>query len=82
MLAVSEKGKLQYVMKLGLEGVSEESLKIITEDLKPFRARSTTISSPYNGKWVKPVVKCRIGHDGLNEDGRPTNPKYDQLILP
>lgn len=75
-------GKLRYAQKLGLDGLDAESLKKITEDLKPYRSKSPAVSSPYGGKWVKPVVKCRISHEGLNEDTRAINPQFDSLILP
>ena len=75
-------GKLRFAQKLGIEGFSSEQLAQITEQLKPFRASSTAVTSPYGGKWVKPVAKCRVEHEGLNADARPINPKYQKIILP
>lgn len=75
-------GPLRYSQKLGIEGFSPEELAKISEQLKPYRVRSTTVSSPYGGKWVKPVAKCRVDHEGLNSDERPINPKFQRVILP
>ena len=82
LAATTTPGKFRYAQKLGLDGLDAESLKKITEDLKPYRSKSPAVSSPYGGKWVKPVVKCRISHEGLNEDTRAINPQFDSLILP
>lgn len=82
LAAAAGPGKLRYAQKLGLDGLSDEALKKITEDLKPFRSRSAAVSSPYGGKWVKPVVKCRVTHEGINDDTRAINPQFDSLILP
>ena len=75
-------GKLRFAQKLGIDGFSSEQLAQITEQLKPYRASSTAVTSPYGGKWVKPVAKCRVEHEGLNTDARPINPKYQKIILP
>ncbi len=75
-------GKLRFSQKMGIEGFSTEQLSQITEQLKPFRASSAAVTSPYGGKWVKPVAKCRVEHEGLNADERPINPKYQKIILP
>ena len=75
-------GKLRFSQKLGIEGFSSKQLAQITEQLKPYRANSAAVTSPYGGKWVKPVAKCRVEHEGLNADERPINPKYQKVILP
>ena len=67
---------------MGIEGFSSKQLAQITEQLKPYRANSAAVTSPYGGKWVKPVAKCRVEHEGLNADERPINPKYQKVILP
>ena len=75
-------GPLRFSQKLGIDGLSSEELTQISEQLKPYRVRNAAISSPYGGKWVKPVAKCRVDHEGLNADERPINPKFQKLILP
>lgn len=78
----SAQGKLRYAQKLGLDDLDAETLKKITTDLQPFRTRNPAVSSQYGGKWVRPVVKCRVSHEGLNDDTRAINPRFDSLILP
>ncbi len=75
-------GPLRFSQKLGIEGFSAEELAQISDQLKPYRVRNSAISSPYGGKWVKPVVKCRVDHEGINTDQRPINPKFQKVILP
>ncbi len=75
-------GKLRYSLKLGLDGISSEALAHLREQFKPYRASSAAVTSPYGGKWVKPVAKCRVDHEGLNADDRPINPKFRKVILP
>ena len=75
-------GPLRFAQKLGLEGLDSAQLKTISDQLKPFRSRSAALASPYGGKWVKPVVKCRVEHEGLNSESRPSNPKFQSIVLP
>ncbi len=75
-------GPLRFVQKLGLDGLSSEQLAMMSEQLKPYRVRNAAIASPYGGKWVKPVAKCRVEHEGLNADSRPTNAKFQSVVLP
>ncbi len=75
-------GPLRFSQKLGIDGLSTEELAQISEQLKPYRVKNSAISSPYGGKWVKPVAKCRVDHEGLNADERPINPKFQKVILP
>ena len=75
-------GKLRYSLKLGLDGISSEALAHLREQFKPYRASSAAVTSPYGGKWVKPVAKCRVDHEGLNADEKPINPKFRKVILP
>ena len=75
-------GPLRFSQKLGIEGFSSEELSKISEQLKPYRVKNSAISSPYGGKWVKPVAKCRVDHEGLNAEERPINPKFQKVILP
>jgi hypothetical protein len=75
-------GPLRFSQKLGIEGFSTEELAKISEQLKPYRVKNSAISSPYGGKWVKPVAKCRVDHEGLNAEERPINPKFQKVILP
>ena len=76
------KGSLRYAQKLGLDGMSAEQLEEINAQLKPYRTRSAAIASPYGGKWVKPVAKCRVEHEGLSSDSRPSSPKFQRVVLP
>ncbi len=82
LATIGDTGKLRFSQKLGIEGFSSKQLAQITEQLKPYRANSAAVTSPYGGKWVKPVAKCRVEHEGLNADERPINPKYQKVILP
>ena len=83
LLATKTKtGSLKFFQKLALDSLDDEELKKLNEDLKSYRAKVPAIRSPYVGKWVKPVVKCRVAHDGMNSEERPTNPVYHSLILP
>lgn len=75
-------GKLRFSQKLGLDGVGSEELAEMREQLKPYRSSSAAVTSPYGGKWVKPVAKCRVDHEGLNADNRPSNPKFKKVIMP
>lgn len=75
-------GALKFFQKLALDSLNDKELKQLNEDLKPFRTRTPAIRSPYVGKWVKPVVVCRVAHDGLNTEERPTNPEFHSLVLP
>ncbi len=75
-------GKLRYSLKLGLEGINSEALAHLREQFKPYRSSSAAVTSPYGGKWVKPVAKCRVDHEGLNADKKPINPKFRKVILP
>ena len=75
-------GVLRFSQKLGIEGISSEALAKISEQLKPYRVSTAAVNSPYGGKWVKPVAKCRVNHEGLNADDRPINPKFHKVILP
>lgn len=79
---VGKSGKLRYVQKLGLDGLSSDELASLTSSLKPYRIREAAASCPYGGKWVKPVVKCRIEHEGENDDSRPSDPVFRELIFP
>jgi ATP-dependent DNA ligase len=78
----SKSGALKFYQKLALDSLGDEELKKLNDDLKPFRTRSSAIKSPYVGKWVKPIVGCRVAHDGMNTEERPTNPVFHSLILP
>ncbi len=78
----SKTGALRFYQKLALDSLGKEELGKLNEDLKSFRTRSSAIKSPYTGKWVKPVVVCRVAHDGLDSDDRPTNPQFHSLVLP
>ncbi|MFO1005895.1 MAG: hypothetical protein U0929_08050 [Planctomycetaceae bacterium] len=83
LLATKTKtGSLKFFQKLALDSLSDEALKKLNDDLKPFRTKTPAIRSPYVGKWVKPVVGCRVAHDGMNTEERPTNPEFHSLILP
>jgi hypothetical protein len=82
LASTSAPGKLRYAQKLGLDDLDAETLKKITTDLQPFRTRNPAVTSQYGGKWVKPVVKCRVSHEGINDDTRAINPRFDSLILP
>ena len=83
LLATKTKtGSLKFFQKLALDSLNDEELKKLNEDLKPYRAKVPAIRSPYVGKWVKPVVVCRVAHDGMNTEERPTNPEFHSLILP
>ncbi len=75
-------GTLRFSQKFGLEGLSSKQLAKLTEQLKPYRSSQAAVTSPYGGKWVKPVAKCRVTHEGLNADSRPTNPTFQKLVLP
>ncbi len=75
-------GPLRFSQKLSIEGFNSEELAKISEQLKPYRVKNSAISSPYGGKWVKPVAKCRVDHEGLNAEERPINPKFQKVILP
>ena len=75
-------GSLRYAQKLGLDGFSTAQLEEINSQLKPYRSRRAAIASPYGGKWVKPVAKCRVEHEGSSSDSRPTNPKFQRVVLP
>lgn len=75
-------GPLRFSQKLGIEGFSSDELAKISEQLKPYRVKNSAVSSPYGGKWVKPVAKCRVDHEGLNAEERPINPKFQKVILP
>ena len=75
-------GKLRFSLKLGIEGFSADDLAKISEQLKPYRTGTPAVNSPYGGKWVNPVTKCRVEHEGLNAEERPINPKYQKVILP
>ena len=75
-------GPLRFSQNLGIDGLNSEELAQISEQLKPYRVKNSAISSPYGGKWVKPVAKCRVDHDGLNAEERPINPKFQKVILP
>ncbi len=78
----SKSGAFKFYQKLALDSLADEELQKLNDDLKPFRTRSSAIKSPYVGKWVKPVVGCRVAHDGMNTEERPTNPVFHSLILP
>jgi hypothetical protein len=82
LASTSAPGKLRYAQKLGLDDLDAETLKKITTDLQPYRTRNPAVTSQYGGKWVKPVVKCRVSHEGINDDTRAINPRFDSLILP
>ncbi len=83
LLAIAgESGRMRYAQKLGIDQLSAEDLTKLSEQLKPYRVREPAIPSPYGGKWVNPVVKCRVQHDGLNSDSRPINPMFQSVILP
>ena len=75
-------GKLRFSQKFGIDELGPEALAKICEQLKPYRTSSAAVTSPYGGKWVKPVTKCRVEHEGLNADSRPINPKFQKVVLP
>lgn len=80
-------GPLRFVMKLSLDESAEgkmdsEKLTQMAKALEPYRIRNPAVASPYGGKWVNPVVKVILQHDGLTTEKRPRNPKYQSLILP
>jgi len=82
LAAKAKNGAMKFSQKLALDALSDEELAVINEQLKPFRIRQPSMKSPYAGKWVKPVVKCRVVHEGLNSEERPINPAFHSLVVP
>ncbi len=75
-------GRLKFAMKLPLEGIPTEELEKIATQLEPFRIRNPAVACSLGGKWVNPIVICRVNHEGLSPEKRPKNPMYRELAVP
>jgi hypothetical protein len=74
-------GRLRFAAKLPLDALTNRDLAELRKVLVKIRTKNPATPCPYGGVWVRPVLQCRVEHDGWTSDGRLRSPSVEELVI-